>query len=232
VSTLAALFTELEADGRHQWRRAADPAAIDQYALGRQYALPDDLRAFFRRYDHVRLFVSNPTDWVYAFGPITALHPTWQDVFGPTAGPNDQLAPDWLSVCDCGDGNFLALDLASGPDPVRNYIACDHKVFARPGYEPIVAQSFTELLERMLHEDGQTRFWHTDGFVRYGDARPLTIANAAFRVDGDDQPGWTVSFRFNGIPHREIFNDRDYGDAKASFAAANTYFNSVVHAQA
>ena len=88
----------------------------------------------------------------------------------------------WLT-----DGSWLAINLdhnqrdprpktASGwrYDPTRRAIChCTDRTQGRTGQNPVVAMSFTELLQRLLDSGGRP-YWRDPRFVSYGDAEQCT----------------------------------------------------------
>jgi hypothetical protein len=50
---------------------------------------------------------------------------------------------------------------------------CNAKTLGHPGENPVIALSFTELLERLL-DSGEHPYWLRPEFVRYGDAEEFT----------------------------------------------------------
>src|SRR5690349_12675999 len=134
MTSLEALFTELEADGRHQWQRTAD-GAVDQPAYA---AWPDDLKAFYRRYAWVRLFISGPDDFHnYRFLPLTEAGPAWAVLYGADSSAAEWGPASWVAICDVNDGQYLGLDVDSGSGRERNYIYFHPHTFALPGGSPI-----------------------------------------------------------------------------------------------
>jgi hypothetical protein len=220
MSELEVLFSEIEK--LHAWEPCTDPGAFSNLEKRIGHSLPNDLRLFHETYNTVTLFPTGDYQATYRFVPVSQIHPTRQDVYGLDA---DEWGPStWLTVCDVQDGNYVAIDVLSKDGDNCSYIDCFHEVFAVPGYSKIVARSFTELLRRAL-QGGDNHYWLLDGFVGYGDSRPLTPENASRRVGNPEAPrkGWIVEFRHSDIWHREFIADDDHGGPDGSFDAVKEY---------
>lgn len=162
---LEELFQEIEA--QHYYELCLDPTEIDQFETTCGYRLPDDIKAFYKRYKTVRLFLRDYGDYNYRFPPISEIHRTRIDIYGLDT---DEWGPsNWFSICDVMDGNYIGIDLASGKGEQFHYIDCFHETFAQPNYSPIVALSFTELLHKALQHSDNLYFL-APGFQSYGDA--------------------------------------------------------------
>jgi len=99
-------------------------------------------------------------------------------------GPNDRI---WHRIVLLPDGSWLAINLdlnARDPRPKKsddwhydpNFHAICHGTDAtqnKPGLNPVVALSFTELIERLLDCGGRP-YWLDPNFVSYGDAEMYT----------------------------------------------------------
>lgn len=136
--------------------------------------------------------------------------------------------PSWMTVGDINDGNYVALDLASGAGVERNYILCDHEVFGRPGESPVIARTFTEFLDRLLH--GPSFRTGGCGSMTYGDALPLSVETASLRIENDEAPkkGWLVRFTVKGYPYSGFFADEEYGGKDQSLAAVREMMEKAV----
>lgn len=163
---LEKLFAEIET--AHHFERAADSTALDVLEAQLGCSFPKDVKAFYRRYHTVRLFESDmgPS---YRFVPVNAMHQTRIDIFGPDS---DEWGPEnWITICDVQDGNYIAIDIDSFDGESANFIDCFHETFALSEGHPIIAKSFTELLERALRSHREL-FWLQGGLSSYGDAWP------------------------------------------------------------
>jgi hypothetical protein len=96
------LFSEIER--LHSRKACSNPGAVTDLEQRLGCFFPDDIKAFHRRYDTVRLFADECGDAPYRFVPAGEIHPTRKDVHGEDA---DAWGPGtWLTVCD-GAGRQL-----------------------------------------------------------------------------------------------------------------------------
>jgi hypothetical protein len=224
MMTLEELFFDIDA---HHYSEPSTDEEIDEFAQRNNYQLPEDLKAFYRRYKTVKLF-DGESGARYRFVPINEIHPTYLDIFGFNS---DENAPEtWLTVCDVLDSNYIALDIASKEGDEYNYIDCFHETFAIPGECKIIARSFTELLMRALQGGGNQLYYLHPGFAGYGDGLPLTPETATHRIDLPDNPeknGWSVQFSFKGAYHFKFFGDQAYGGKEQAFEAVKQYIQAA-----
>jgi hypothetical protein len=222
MSKLEELFIDI--DTHHSSEPCIDSSEIDNLDKRYAFRLPDDLKEFYRRYESVKLFDSE-FGATYRFVPVSEIHPTRIDIYGQDT---DEWGPSsWLTICDVLDGNYIAIDIASKDGEAYSYIDCFHETFAQPGECKIVAKSFTELLECALRGGGNSVYYLQEGFLGYGDGRPLTAENAAIRIGNPEAPqkGWLVKFTLekkNRCYHK-FFSDDDYGGKEGSFEAVKRY---------
>jgi cell wall assembly regulator SMI1 len=216
MSTLHELFVEI--DTHHTSESCLDASEIDAFEKGLGHELPDDLKAFYRKY---RIF-DGEYGATYRFVSIGEIHPTRIDIYGEDT---DEWGPStWLTVCDVQDGNYIAIDIASRDGENYDYIDCFHETFAMPGQSRIIARPFTELLECALRGGGDA-YYLQEGFIGYGDGRPLTPQNAAIRIDNPEaqEKGWLVEFTFKNTWHRKFFSDKEHGGREEAFEAVKQY---------
>jgi cell wall assembly regulator SMI1 len=224
MHTIQDLFNEIEE--QHSYEACTDPSEIEALEVKYGYPLPADLIAFYRRYKTVRMFDS-PFGPLYRFVPISEMHPTRRDIYGEDT---DEWGPrTWITICDVLDGNYIAIDIASGSGNQYNYIDCFHETFAEPGESQIIAKSFTELVNSAMRGGGERLFWGIEGFVAHGDGMPFTAQNAAIRIGGPKvkDTGWLMRFRHKDKNHREFFSDRKHGGKQKSFYAVGRYIEEA-----
>jgi hypothetical protein len=222
--TIQDLLVEIEE--RHSFELCTDPSEIEAHETKYGYPLPGDLQTFYLRYKTVSLF-DGPFGPTYRFVPVSQIHPTRIDIYGEDT---DEWEPStWVTICDVLDGNYVAIDIASGSGNEYNYIDCFHETFAEPGESTIIAKSFTELLHSALRSGGDSLFWFHEDFVDYGDGMPLIAQNAALRIEGPKvkDTGWIMRFRHKGKAHREFFSDRQHGGKEKSFEAVERYIEEA-----
>lgn len=75
------------------------------------YKLPDDLKEFYRLCNGAALFEER--DWPYTFVPLQEVHRVTLDILGEDEDVWAPYTKSWYSVCDVGDSNYIAADLAS-----------------------------------------------------------------------------------------------------------------------
>jgi cell wall assembly regulator SMI1 len=226
MRTLEELFAEI--DTHHSSKPCMDVSEIDAFEKSHAYQLPDDLKAFYRRYGSVKLFDTR-YGASYRFVPVSEMHPTRIDIYGIGADADEWGPSTWLTVCDVLDGNYIAIDVASGDEGEYNYIDCFHETFATPGESKIVAKSFVELLDCALRGGGDTVYYTKKTFVGYGDGRPLTAENAAMRIDNPEAPrkGWLVKFAVKGKVYGGFFGDDEYGGKEPALQAVRQYIEEA-----
>lgn len=78
--------------------------------------------------------------------------------------PLHECAQRWISVVDVQDSNYVAI--STEPGRVGEAIDCFHETVGEPGYNKIVAKSFTDLLAGLLRSP--EAFWLGDGSPDYG----------------------------------------------------------------
>ncbi len=220
MNNLNDLFTIIEKN--HISEPCINSSEIDKLERKYEYKLPRDLIEFYRRFKTVRLFCSENGS-LYRFVPANEIHPTRIDIYGNDI--NEFGPSTWLTVCDVQDGNYIAIDIGSKEGEKCNYIDCFHETFSIPGESTIIALSFTELLEKALAGGNENVYFLQNGFIGYGDGRPLTVENATLRIGNPEAPkkGWIVRFNSNGNSHHKFFSDNDYGGKKESYLASKKY---------
>lgn len=150
--------------------------------------LPPDLGRFYHRTDGAELFGRGESAF-YRILPASALEPlNWGEAPDPFArlcsGPGGRI---WHRLAWLADGSWLAINLDQNrrdprPSGVR-YRSRDPEFSpichgsdatqGRPGKNPVVALSFTELLERLLDHKA-TPYWLVPKFPPHGDAESYT----------------------------------------------------------
>lgn len=166
---------------------AADHTTFPGLRLNEERYLPPDLCKFYHQTGGAELFGRGAAARCRIVPPGD-IHPLdWGET--PEEGGNSR-GPDgriWHRFAWLADGTWLAINLdinASDPRPKKdddwdydpNFHAICHVSAAtqnKPGQNPVVALSFTELLERLL-DGGEQPYWAAPQFVNYGDAELYT----------------------------------------------------------
>lgn len=81
---------------------------------------------------------------------------------------NNSKFKNWYTIVDLYDGNYIVIDL--NIDRLGKCYLAYADNFLVAGEMPIVAESFTELLERFVKNNGEYFFFLDDSFESYGDA--------------------------------------------------------------
>ena len=148
--------------------------------------LPLDLATFYHCTDGAQLFGSGGAA-AYRLVPSDEVAPLdWGELpeIGNSRGPGGGV---WYRFAWLGDGTWLAINLDcnrrdprpkkstewSCDPPFSAVCHCNAGTLGQPGRNPVVALSFTELLERMLDSGGRP-YWLNPQFVSYGDADEYT----------------------------------------------------------
>ena len=137
-------------------------AEIDRAEKAAGQKLPEDLRAFYRRFSSASV-QQGLMGWLYSFLPLNQVRPVSELILDKEPAPPGTAG--WLAVCDVQDGNYIALDPRSG-----TYIDCFHETFGVPGQCAIVAISFGELVTQCLTGGNDQLFFLKPQFVAHGDA--------------------------------------------------------------
>lgn len=131
------------------------------------YSLPNDLREFYSLCGGVELFMTQ--DYPYTIVPpneftranpviIGELWPDWED----------DISSAWFIIAKDPEHQYLSIDL----DPSRFGRCYDSFTgrHANPGDCPIIAFSFSDLLQRLVDNGGSYPYWLEEVFDDMGDA--------------------------------------------------------------
>lgn len=135
------------------------------------HVLPDDLMEFYRRCGGVSLFPSSaysieivPPNHLVLANPVIFIGIDKDEL---KTSIND-ISWSWHIVGEGANRQFLTIDLA-----VERLGRCYDSFWdchAMPGYSPIIAPSFTELLVRLHANQGRHWYWLQPDFQSIGDA--------------------------------------------------------------
>jgi hypothetical protein len=149
--------------------------------------LPPDLAKFYHRTDGAELFGRDDAAACRIVSARDMKPLDWgetPDPYGNSRGPDGRI---WHRLAWLADGSWLAINLdpnRNDPRPTVNnrwsydpgFSAICHGTTGtqgQPGQNPVIALSFTELLEQMLVQD-RTPYWLDPQFIGYGDAEMYT----------------------------------------------------------
>ena len=128
-------------------------------------ALPLDVRTFYEAAGGVRLYEKG--GWANRIvGPAEFVPADL--VFWGEQTTADGPESAWYAVADVQDGNYLLIDL--NPSRLGRCYDGFHETYRTPGYMAVVAESFTEMLERLYRQGNNQSYWLQDGFQSRGDA--------------------------------------------------------------
>ncbi len=98
---------------------------------------------------------------------IILLEDIYEESIGDTIYNNSEFK-NWYTIVDLYDGNYIVIDL-NEHKLGKCYLAyADNFLIA--GEMPVIAESFTELLEKLIENNGEYFFFLDDNFESYGDA--------------------------------------------------------------
>ncbi|MCI0377080.1 MAG: DUF4419 domain-containing protein [Gemmataceae bacterium] len=159
----------------------------------RRNYLPSDLARFYHHTEGAELF-GRGTAAAFRIMPVCDLERLdWGEVSEKLRDNDYPNGHIWYRLAWLADGSWLAINTAPElPEALREqYLRdcreldirrwdtmvaichCHKDTIGRPGANPVVALSFTELLERLLDSGGRP-FWLEPEFVGYGDAEQYT----------------------------------------------------------
>jgi len=161
MSNLMDLIGEIK--GSHFPNPPASGGQISAIEKKLGFELPGDLREFYSQCDGARLFKRE--DAPYWILPLDRLERTRVSITGED---DDQWGPpSWYSFCDVQDGNYLAIDIATLKEDKVQVIDCFHETFRDPGYNQVIALSFSEFLRDALKSGGE-HYYLNEAFKGYG----------------------------------------------------------------
>lgn len=132
-------------------------------------ALPQDVEEFYRRCGGIKFFVGSVYSMeIVAPDKFKLSNPVILPEGWEADIPSDDISNDWYVVAEAGPEQRISIDL----NRTRLGKCYDSfwDIHASPGDCPILAASFTELLERIYRCQGGYWFWLADDFTSLGDA--------------------------------------------------------------
>lgn len=126
--------------------------------------LPRDLKEFYVECGGMLLF--NDSDYSYRILPSVEFQSANLVILGEEV--ENDITHDWYTIVSDGNGDFITIDLHS--DRLGRCYESFHETYGMVGETPIIALSFTELLQKLFHNKGQRCYWLDDCFHSLGDA--------------------------------------------------------------
>ncbi|WP_121965636.1 SMI1/KNR4 family protein [Myroides sp. N17-2] len=133
--------------------------------------LPLDVEYFYTHYDSVDFYLDEPFGIrIVTLGEVIptnkVLYPEGDVIWEELEG---DISNDWYLIAESEQvGQYISIDLDS------NYLGQCYDsyidIHAVTGEAMVIAQSFTELLERLCQSKGEQWYWATGDFISYGDA--------------------------------------------------------------
>jgi antitoxin YokJ len=142
--------------------RLYEPVGVPAVPDG--FALPCDLVEFYQRCGGAELYPAR--DYAASVVPPTELRPTNLVMLGERIP--DDLSASWFTIAKTGGSDYVSIDFS-----LRRLGRCYdsfHETHAIAGSCPVIALSFTDLLERLLANRGSYWYWLNPDFISIGDA--------------------------------------------------------------
>lgn len=136
-----------------------------------EHILPDDLQMFYQLCGGVALFRSSaysmnivsPDRFLLA-NPVLFTGVSEEDLHAIKG----DISWSWYIVGSAENGQYITIDLF--PERLGRCYDSFWDCHAMPGYSQIIAKSFTEMLLRLLENQGKLWYWLQPEFESYGDA--------------------------------------------------------------
>lgn len=131
----------------------------------KEHTLPEDVKKFYSICGGVICYVED------GGFPITILDPSDIRLASPVLlgkRYEEDISSSWYLVADAEDENYISIDFS--PERLGRCYESFEYSHAICGRCPIVAMSFTELLNNIYEYSGDYFFWKEDVFTFYGDA--------------------------------------------------------------
>ncbi len=145
------------------------PAGLPTASSSHQ--LPTDLVEFYQQCGGCTLFVnSGYTVRIVSPSEFTLANPVIFKSFDPSELEElkDDRSWNWYIIAETDPGDYLTIDLS--PERLGRCYESFFDRHAVPGETPIIAFSFTDLLDRLLLNQGQHYYWLNPNFQPLGDA--------------------------------------------------------------
>lgn len=139
--------------------------------IKKEHVLSGDMKEFYKLCGGVSLFKHQPKRFcIVSPGNVVLANPILEPDMSQEQ--RDMIADDiswsWYIIAHDWGGNYLTIDLSQ-----ERLGRCYNSFIgyhAMPGYCPIIAQSFTELVTRLYESQDTQPYWDEADFVSLGDA--------------------------------------------------------------
>lgn len=139
------------------------------------YILPNDIKEFYSLCGGMDLYLNTegffykilpPEKFLFANSEILG-EETVLEISSSEEYQGD-VTLDCFTIVSDSNGDFLVTDL----NKMRHGLCYDafHETYGLVGDMPIIAKSFTELLKKLIKNEGKSIFWLDDNFEPLGDA--------------------------------------------------------------
>ncbi|SUB88390.1 SMI1 / KNR4 family [Porphyromonas macacae] len=128
------------------------------------FELPKDLEYYLKNYSSIVLFQN--ADYSIKIVGVSEFKRANPVIVGEEA--EDDISHNWYIIADDNNSQYITIDLTKDK---LGY--CYDSFWDRHGVvgeQAVIAQSFTELLERLYNSKGQSWYWIDSNFQSYGDA--------------------------------------------------------------
>ena len=128
------------------------------------FDLPKDLEYYLKNYSSIVLFQN--TDYSIKIVGVSGFKRANPVIVGEEV--EDDISHNWYIIADDNNSQYITIDLTKDK---LGY--CYDSFWDRHGVvgeQAVIAQSFTELLERLYNSKGQSWSWIDSNFQSYGDA--------------------------------------------------------------
>jgi hypothetical protein len=142
------------------------PTGLPRPVLGKGHRLPDDVRRFYQLCGGARIHRSSG----YGFTVVAPEHVVRVDMDLLGKVYESDISSSWYVAATLNASvlDIISIDLA--PERLSRCYCSFVGYHRLPGECPIVATSLTELLGRLLDEQGRYLFWWEEEFESLGDA--------------------------------------------------------------
>lgn len=140
-----------------------EPSGIPH--ISEKYVLPDDVIRFYTLCGGIECYVNGPAYPIRVLSPNEVVN---ANMFLLGEEFEDDISSCWHLIADAYDGNYISVDC--GQKHNGKCIESFEETYALQDDSPIIAQSFTEFLEKLLQYGGEGFYWLEDEFEGYGDA--------------------------------------------------------------